>query len=111
MKTLYHDEAFLEIALENLPALLIKFNKMEMAKKRSLEERIIGNLKNDPVDRACDIALSNKKFKTVVSGVAKVSDFKNERVKELRDQVDQMEHTPGPKSTFGKLFRTILNSL
>jgi hypothetical protein len=115
MSTLHQDNAFFEIALENLPTLLMKFNKLGRTDQRSFEEKIIDNLKNDPVDRACNIALSNKKFKAAISRVVKIKKFKQDRVNELKvnisEKVDTMEHTPGPKSSFGKLLRNILNNL
>jgi len=114
MATLHQDDAFFEIALENLPRLLMKFNKLGKKDYRSFERKMVDKLNNDPVDRACDIALSNKKFKAVVSGINKIKNFKNDRVSELKkdidERVDTMEHTPGKKSFFGKCFRAILNN-
>lgn len=115
MSTLHQDNAFMEIALENLPRLLMKFNKLGKEDYRSFEEKMVSRLNNDPVDRACDIALSNKKFRVAVAGISSAKKFKKDRISELKNGIDErvnvMEHTPGPKSTFGKIFRVILNNL
>jgi hypothetical protein len=115
MSTLHQDNAFFEIALENLPRLLMKFNKLGKVDYRSFEEKMVSRLNNDPVDRACDIALSNRKFKAAVSGIDKIKKFKSERVSELKEDINErvgmMEHTPGKKSFFGKIFRTVLDNL
>lgn len=115
MATLHQDDAFFEIALENFPRLLMKFNKLGKEDYRSFERKMVDGLSIDPVDRACDIALSNKKFKAAISGINKIKKFKNERVFELKEDIDKrvnvMEHTPGKKSFFGKIFRTVLDNL
>lgn len=116
METLHQDNAFFEIALENLPTLLKKLETSKRRDNRSFEKRIIDELtNNNSEDRACDIALSNKKFKTAISGIAKVKQFKADRVNEMKEdinnEIDKMEHTPGAKSLVGKIFRSILNNL
>jgi|LSQX01.1.fsa_nt_gb hypothetical protein len=112
MSTLHQDNAFLEIALENLPRLLLKYRLRKA--KRGFQEGIIMDCINttDPVSIACDHALNNKKFKPIIDGLEKVDSFKTQKETEVKNAIkkkaDEWKHNP-KKSFLGKVLDIIVN--